>query len=244
MDEPLVTRHSRGRALGSLLAAMVAAVLLTPQALVWPLRYLATFVHELGHLVAGILTGGTPVGFRVMMDGSGLAWTGGWPVAVSAGGYLGVALFGGALLYLNAFQGIRRVLLVMVGSGCLALGLAYGNTAWTLTLAVSLGGSLLAAGLWVPFRLQYHLVNYLGFYVGLQALGDLVSVLSAEASVSAFLVPFFGGPRHNDASILASHTGVPGIFWAALWGGLALAFLLWCAHQAVQSEVAEVGGGY
>lgn len=68
--------------------------------LVYPLRLFVTMVHELGHGVAILFTGGDFVNYQVMSNGAGVAYSRGGvrPIIVSAG-YVGTAIFGAALLY-------------------------------------------------------------------------------------------------------------------------------------------------
>src|ERR1041385_2016239 len=65
----------------------------------YPFRLLVTFVHESGHGLAALVTGGRFDSFVVYENGSGEALTaGGNPLLILPMGYLGAALFGAALL--------------------------------------------------------------------------------------------------------------------------------------------------
>jgi len=67
---------------------------------VYPLRLFVTFIHELGHGVAALATGGEFVRFELQSSGAGLAYSaGGIQPIIIAAGYVGTALFGAALLY-------------------------------------------------------------------------------------------------------------------------------------------------
>lgn len=88
--------------------APVALAVVAAGALAWtpwlvlvayPFRLLTTLVHELGHGLAAIVTGGDFLRFVVFPDGSGLAYTaGGWRLIVIPAGYLGAAAFGALLI--------------------------------------------------------------------------------------------------------------------------------------------------
>ncbi len=70
--------------------------------LTYPLRLFVTMIHELGHGLAAVLTGGSFLRFEVTRRGAGLAYTsGGSRFVVIQAGYLGTALFGAALLFLT-----------------------------------------------------------------------------------------------------------------------------------------------
>ena len=70
--------------------------------LTYPFRLFVTMIHELGHGLAAILTGGSFVRYEVIEGGAGLAYTsGGSRFFIIQAGYLGTALFGAALLFFS-----------------------------------------------------------------------------------------------------------------------------------------------
>src|SRR5262245_57018164 len=82
----------------------------------YSLRLLVTTVHELGHGLAALLTGGDFIRYVVYSDGSGLAYTaGGWRFVVIPAGYLGAALFGAILITLGRNQQRSRIALAIIG---------------------------------------------------------------------------------------------------------------------------------
>ncbi|MBC8100177.1 MAG: M50 family metallopeptidase, partial [Armatimonadetes bacterium] len=97
-------RFRRRALLTALVALAVVYVLWNVQAfdpLLYPIRLFVTYVHEAGHSLMALLTGGRVVGFVVHPDGSGLATTaGGSRALILPAGYLGAALFGAVLFYL------------------------------------------------------------------------------------------------------------------------------------------------
>lgn len=61
---------------------------------------LVAFLHEFGHALGCLLTGGHVIALQVNQDGSGLCTTsGGNSLIVTAGGYLGSIIFGNLMLY-------------------------------------------------------------------------------------------------------------------------------------------------
>lgn len=120
-QERKVTVNERRRAL---VIAAVSSVLLyimwnTPAlgVVMAPLRLFVTYVHEAGHGLGAMLTGGRVIGFLVSPDGSGLATTaGGNRAVVISAGYLGAALFGSVLFYLaNRFSRFDRAIAIALG---------------------------------------------------------------------------------------------------------------------------------
>jgi len=73
------------------------------QMALYPVTLLVTFLHEFGHALGGILTGGQVLELRVAPDGSGHTLTrGGSAGIILMGGYLGSALLGNLLFYIGA----------------------------------------------------------------------------------------------------------------------------------------------
>lgn len=69
----------------------------------YPVTLLVTFLHEFGHALGAILTGGSVSGMQINPDGSGYTIThGGNPPVVLMGGYLGSALLGNVLFRIGA----------------------------------------------------------------------------------------------------------------------------------------------
>jgi len=84
----------------------------------YPFRLFVTMIHEMGHGLGALLTGGDFVRFEVTSRGAGLAYTsGGSRAVVIQAGYVGTALFGALLLILT--HRAPRPRLLAVGVGCL-----------------------------------------------------------------------------------------------------------------------------
>lgn len=191
----------------------------------YPFRLLLTIVHELGHGLATLLTGGEFVRFVVFPNGAGLATTaGGWRFVVIPAGYLGVALFGAILILLGRNHRWARTAMAVIGAGMILLCLRYGLPAifagqilsglLTTVSGVIFGGlflwvALKAAPGWIIFLL--HLV---AIQAGLTAFSDLFGVIGLSTR-------FFNAPA-NDAQAMAELTFVPAIVWALFWAIIAL----------------------
>ncbi len=76
------------------LGGTVGAVIL------YPVTLLVTFLHEFGHALGAILTGGSVQALQINSDGSGYTVTaGGWKAIILMGGYVGSAILGNLLFY-------------------------------------------------------------------------------------------------------------------------------------------------
>jgi len=71
--------------------------------ILYPITRLVTFLHELGHALGAVFTGGTVEDVIINNDGSGLTRTiGGSRPIILMGGYLGSAILGNLLVYIGA----------------------------------------------------------------------------------------------------------------------------------------------
>ncbi|MBN1564741.1 MAG: M50 family metallopeptidase [Anaerolineae bacterium] len=157
-------------------AFLVALVLWQMQGvyfLTQPFRLFVTMIHELGHGLAAVLTGGEFIRFEVTKRGAGLAYTsGGWRFAIIQAGYLGTAIFGACLLILT--HTIKRPGRVAIGVGVFIgiLTLAYsGISAGNLSMwEIMVAGSVLAGGVYLFFVREMEAgEHYIGLLVGLGA---------------------------------------------------------------------------
>jgi len=238
---------SPGETAGLVALAALAATLLAwvswLRPLAYPFRLLLTLVHELGHGLTALATGGRFLRFVVFPDGSGLAYTaGGWRALVIPAGYLGAAAFGAALILIGRSRRGARGALGVIGAAVALLTLRYGAaTLFTAqvgpglltTVSGLVAGALLvwiavsAGDRWVVFT-----VYLLAIEAGVAACGDLWTLigLSTTAAVA------------TDARSMAELTHLPAVVWAVLWA-LAAAAILGGAVRAAWREGGRAAGG-
>lgn len=204
--------------------------------LLYPFTLLATLVHETGHGLTALATGGHFERLKIFWDGSGYAVTqaaGGWPTALTCLGGLLAPPIAGAALFLFA-RGPRRA---RVALALLALALAAVTVLWVRSPAgltvVPLVALLLAV---VTLRRSNarHLVlaQLLAVTLSFDTLGRLISyAVSPTAQVNGKVV-------ESDVARIAHAVG--GSYYA--WGlgviVVALALLalgLWAAWRTPRS---------
>lgn len=199
-----------------LLLIAAAAALLTVPRPVWRwFGLFVTFVHELGHAFAALMTGQLVKGIQLRFDHSGqmrsmgrsrfaAAWTGFWgypvPAVVGAllvwaafNGWAGFALSAGALVLLAGLLFIRNAQGLLIALGCttvsvLLVWFASPNAVSYVTLGTGLA---LLAG----------------------AVRDWFNVLSVHTRRRRSL-------QSSDAFILYQRTGVPSAFWLAAFAAV------------------------
>ncbi len=212
----------------------------------YPFRLLLTIVHELGHGLAALLTGGEFIRFVIFSDGSGLATTaGGWRWVIIPAGYVGVALFGAALILLGRSHRWSRIALGIIGGAMALLSLRYGAPSMVSADFVSgfltvLSG-LIFGGLfaWVAIKATLGwivvLLHLIAIQAGLTAFSDLVTVMGLS-------LRFFNVPA-NDAQSMAELTFIPAIIWAVLWALVAVVLIggaIWMTWLAGGEEAKDI----
>lgn len=150
-----------------------------------PLRLFVTFVHEAGHSLAALLSGGQVIGFTVSADGSGLATTaGGSRALILPAGYLGAALFGSLMFYIvNRFPRYMDAIAFLLGAGMILFTLLFARPDETgsplaMLLGIGFGGVLVLMGAKANTLVTLLTLNVLALMTALNAVfdvyGDLV----------------------------------------------------------------------
>ncbi len=217
---------------------------LTVSLIGYPVRLFITFVHEAGHSLAALLSGGQVLGFTVSPDGSGYAVTsGGNPALVIPAGYLGAALFGSLLFYLtNRIPKWTRGLAFLLGLAIVALTLSYAKpdqagNATALVIGIGFGVAMIALGWQAPRLVNVFLLNTLAILTGLNAVFDLWILVRNPAAGNEIAV--------NDAAAFSREVTplLPPALVAFMWAAIAVAMLATAIYfgliKPVEGELAE-----
>ena len=243
-------KRYRRQALGmTALALVVVAVLWNvPQLdfIVYPLRLFVTYVHEAGHSLMAILTGGKVLGFFVSPNGSGVATTaGGARALILPAGYLGAAFFGSMLFYLvNRFPRMANGLAAVLGVGMVLFTVMFArpdDSGMPVALAVGtiFGMLMMFIGLRANSLITMLLLNVLAVMTALNAVLDVW-----------MLTQFIGATRgevHNDAVAFSESITplVPPTVVATIWmviAGAMFAVAVW--YGVVKPLKREVNDSY
>lgn len=218
------TYRGRRAFLLTLAAGLIVLVLWNvPQLdfLLYPFRLFVTFVHEAGHGLAALLTGGRFLGFEVFPNGSGQATTaGGWRALILPAGYLGAALFGALLFYLTNRFHHARLMAALIGLLLLAFALLFARGAGTaLLVGLAFGAALLLLAWKASPDVNRLILNVLAILTGLNAVLDLWGIIG-NSGASLGLV------RNDAAAFAAEFTPLlPAWLWAIVWAAAAVLIL-------------------
>lgn len=175
------------------------------RAVIYPINLFVTVLHELGHALGGIISGGKVEYVQINADGSGKASIlGGSTLIILMGGYLGSAIFGNIIFYIGVKAGkLARAALYVLGGFMLLSGVIWFSHLFsTLTLFV-FGGALitLAHKQWV----MREMLMFLGL-----------------ASLIYIIRDFNVGPSSDLALYASIIKIIPAGLWMYIWLGLVL----------------------
>lgn len=215
---------------GVLIASLVLSKIPGAEIFFTPLNQFATLVHEFGHAIVCVLTGGHVNGMTIVADGAGHGGLtmsqGGIQFFSIQAGYLGTAIFGSVLVYLSQFHKLSKGILVGIGS---IIGLAsiffiaptlfsasFVQAFFSLLWAVAMAAATIYAGLKLKDSNANLLVLFLAIYTAMDSLRAISIVLSAT---------MFGSTVWSDATVMEQMFVLPAVFWSFLWATLSAVML-------------------
>jgi hypothetical protein len=194
--------------------------------ILYPLRLLATFIHEGGHALAALVTGSEVASLSVAPDASGEVYSLSngrlASLFISSAGYLSTTAFGTALLVWMRLGLSARKALYFLGGFIVFLTLFFGLFApiWHLFNTVTAGGflftifsglvigaALLAISRYAPPEWANFAVAFVAIQLLLNAVFDLLNVFFITTSTNL----------HSDAANMAASSGIPGFVWVIVW---------------------------
>ena len=203
-----------------LAAAVCLGVSLTPwgDLLLYPFTLFTTWVHECGHAVMVVLTGGSVSSITIQPDTSGLTQSL-MPAGritrglVASSGYLGSSLVGCLLVAATRVEKRARPILWGIGAFMLVTLVFWIRNAFGALVVLGWAVTLLALARKGTGRAPMFLLSVLAVQVALNAVFH-IRVL--------FLVD---GP--SDADTMARLFVAPARFWASAWMLLSILMLAW-----------------
>jgi hypothetical protein len=203
-----------------------------------PITQFTTLVHELGHAIVCVLTGGQVGGLTIVSDGSGhggVTYTrGGIPFFYTQAGYLGTAFFGSTLIYLGQYPNLSKNLLIWlgIGMGLASISLIGGNVFYTglagvgsFCWGVAMSVFLVLAGM----KLKSYQANLLLLFLATQTALNSFTGVFYLVQLYLHMVPSHGA--WSDASNMSKmFPFLPAAFWSLFWcfcSVIMLTFSIW-----------------
>jgi len=191
----------------------------------YPIKALVVFFHEISHGVAAVATGGRIE--RIDLDPllGGVCYSrGGSRLVVLPAGYLGSMAWGAILLVASSRTRLNRALALSLGVFLLLITLLYVRTLFGFALGLVWGGGLVWLSLHSSATANQLLLQFLGLTSLLFAVVDIKEDL-IDRSVAA-----------SDASQFSLLFGGPPQFWGALWILVALGGAVFSLRIALRED--------
>ena len=185
---------------------LLITVFLWNTGILYPVRMLAVFFHELWHLLASLSTGGRVKEFvLVPQEGGHVITEGGNAFFVGTAGYLGSLLSGIVILVLSDRTKFDRLVAGVLGLIVVFIGFAFGDTLFTVLFCLVVGSLLLGMALFLPSEINDLVLRFLGLSVMLYAPYDV------------FTDVFLSNAYLSDAGLLSERVGGSPRTWGTLW---------------------------
>ncbi len=193
--------------------------------LLYPFKLLATWLHELSHGLAMIITG---TGFdRVVIyrDTSGLAYaqSGAGPFAaaiIAAAGYMGTPLWGAALLVVTPAARSARIALLVLGAllalSAVTVVAAPANDSFGPWAIGAIGAAFAVAAIALPGRWRVAVAHFVAAQACVNALLDIRVLLRPAQVVNGLEAG--ASDAHTMAATTFGTTALWAVwFWAVVW---------------------------
>ena len=208
--------------LGSFLVVLLVSLALWRTPVLYPLKIFVVFIHETGHALTAVLSGGQVLEMVVTPWESGyVKYRGGMPLLVAAAGYVGSATFGSVMLLLagrEAWAGTVFGALAILFGG---VTLAFVRNGFGMIFGLGTA-AVFAALAWKRFPGAHYIIDILAVMSTLYALYDLSDFLLIGAE--------------TDAVILARMTSIPAFVWALLWSLVSVVAVCLAGRRALSRK--------
>lgn len=217
--------------------------------LLGPISVFVTTLHELGHAIACLATGGSVNGLTIVNDNQGHGGltfcVGGIPFIYTQAGYLGTAIFGCLFLLIGRSEAMSRFMLFLLGCliGLASLSLMMGTVFSEGRILEGVGSILwglsMAAGLiWCALNLRERTAHFLFFFLAVQ------TALNSVTDALTLLTTSFGFSSMqtwSDATSMQKLTMIPAQVWAFGWAAASIVMVLgtfwWMYGRPPRQEV-------
>ncbi len=173
--------------------------------ILYPITLLVTYLHEFGHALGAIITGGSVEALQINEDGSGFTKTlGGSRGVILMGGYIGSAILGNLLFYIGARKPkIAHITLYLLAAFMLISAIFWFNSLFTTGLLIAFALVVIFIANKTPFEPE--VLMFLGL-----------------ASIIYIVQDFNVGPSSDLKAYADLFVLIPAVVWMYIWLGIVL----------------------
>ena len=199
---------------GGMVGMLLVIMFLWSTVLVYPLKVLVVFFHELSHGLAAILTGGSIVEIAMVAEEGGHCVTaGGNNFIITSAGYLGSLVWGAAILITASRTKYDRQILTGLGVLMIAVAVIYVRPLMGFGFVFSAvsGAAMIVVARLLGGRVSDILLRLIGLTSCMYVVLDIKSDVLDRPELK------------SDAWHLSQTVGLPVWFWGFLWIAIAIA---------------------
>lgn len=207
-----------------LLTLIVVVFALWQTPVVYPLKILVVFLHELSHALAAWLTGGSVVQISLSPQQGGFAITrGGSLFLILSAGYLGSLVLGLALLLVALRSEADRIVTAALGVVMVLITAFYVRDLFAAGFCILTAAVLLAMARFLGHSANDMALRVIGLSSIIYVPYDIYDDTIARRGVQ------------SDAQMLADAFGGTAQIWGGLWLVISGLVIFWCARKVLGS---------
>jgi len=177
----------------------------------YPVKIFTVILHELGHGLAAVISGGGIERIEISPQIGGVCYTrGGSQILIVSAGYLGSLIAGCAIMLIAARTSFDRILSFSIGLGLITLVIFYIRTGFGIWFGLLMGVALMVVARYASNAINEIVMLFFGFTSALYAVIDIKEDLISRT------VP------GSDAYALSKIIPLPPVVWGVLWIALAV----------------------
>jgi hypothetical protein len=215
---------------GAMVGMLVVVMLLWSTVVIYPLKILVVFFHELSHGLTALITGGSIVEIAMVAEEGGHCVTaGGNGFLITSAGYLGSLIWGAAILIFAARTKYDKEILTALGVLMIAVALIYVRplAGFGFVFSIACGAAMVVIARVLGGRISDILLRIIG----------LTSCMYAVLDIKSDIIDRDG--LQSDAWQLSQNVGLPVWFWGFLWIAIAIAGALGALIVASRGEASR-----
>lgn len=208
-----------------LVVIFIVVLVLWNTPVVYPLKIFVVLLHEIGHGVAAIITGGKMIRIELSPQQGGVCWSsGGFRPLVLMAGYLGSMFFGGIILTVAARTKFDKAISVVIGGIILIITLFFVRTVFGFVFSLLFGAAMIIVGIFAPVKINDIVLKVIG----------LTSVLYAILDIKDDLIT--RNIEGSDASQMSKIIPLPPQVWGIIWIVIAIVAAFFFLKIAAKNE--------
>ena len=223
MNDVRASGRVNWRELGLLAGMLVVALVFWDY--LYPLKLFTVLLHETGHALAALVTGGSVDHIELDANLGGVCWSsGGLRLLVLPAGYLGSMLFGGLILLAAARTRLDRAISVAIGLLVFLVAILLVRNLFGLVVTTLTGIALFAMGTYLSEQTNDIVLKFIGLTSCMYAVFDIKDDLISRT------VP------GSDAVAMSKIIPLPPVVFGLLWAGIAIVCSVWFLWLAARKK--------